>query len=328
MGKKDIHVSHYFSHNPFFADMANGYFFGGQQVVAPEDLKEADKELLTATMVHAKRVTRDNVKKYYTDTLICIYVLEHQDTVDYHMVLRNMLSESMEYQRQWEENKKSHLKEKTLKSNAEFLSGMKKSDLFVPVISMVVYYGDEKWDGAKCLHGLLNLENVPPPLRKYIENYHIHVFDYHDYEDFGMFHTELKQVFQFLKCSRDKAQLTKMLAEHQAEYYNVSREACELLAAITHSKELLKFDKFENEENGGINMCKALEDIRTEGEWTKLISMVQKKLDKGLSTAEIADMLEESEPKIEELMDLIKANPGKTSQELSELYLQSPAAVR
>ena len=75
-------------------------------------------------------------------------------------------------------------------------------------------------------------------------------------------------------------------------------------------------------------MCKALEDIRTEGEWTKLISMVQKKLDKGLSTAEIADMLEESEPKIEELMDLIKANPGKTSQELSELYLQSPAAVR
>ena len=308
--------------------MANGYFFGGQQVVAPDDLKEADKELLTATMVHAKRVTRDNVKKYYTDTLICIYVLEHQDTVDYHMVLRNMLSESMEYQRQWEENKKSHLKEKTLKSNAEFLSGMKKSDRFVPVISMVVYYGDEKWDGAKCLHGFLNLENVPPPLRKYIENYHIHVFDYHDYEDFGMFHTELKQVFQFLKCSRDKAQLTKMLAEHQAEYYNVSREACELLAAITHSKELLKFDKFENEENGGINMCKALEDIRTEGEWTKLISMVQKKLDKGLSTAEIADMLEESEPKIEELMDLIKANPGKTSQELSELYLQSPAAVR
>lgn len=79
-------------------------------------------------------------------------------------------------------------------------------------------------------------------------------------------------------------------------------------------------------------MCKALEDIRlesrTEGEWTKLISLVQKKLDKGFSAAEIAEMLEESEPQVEELIGLIKTNPGKTSQELSELYLQSLAGVQ
>lgn len=78
-------------------------------------------------------------------------------------------------------------------------------------------------------------------------------------------------------------------------------------------------------------MCKALEDIRLEsravGEWTKLISQVQKKLDKGFSAAEMADMLEESEPQMEELIDLIAANPGKTSRELSEIYLQSSTFV-
>ena len=62
------------------------------------------------------------------------------------------------------------------------------------------------------------------------------------------------------------------------------------------------------------------EDGRTEGERMKLISQVQKKLRKGLSVAAIADMLEETEPLIEELIKLIEENPGKTEQELAEIY--------
>ncbi len=66
-----------------------------------------------------------------------------------------------------------------------------------------------------------------------------------------------------------------------------------------------------------------LEKGRTEGEWTKLISLIQKKLSKGLDATAIADMLEETKPLTEELMDLIERNPGKTAQELGELYLHN-----
>ena len=45
------------------------------------------------------------------------------------------------------------------------------------------------------------------------------------------------------------------------------------------------------------------------------------------SPTSMADMLEESEPQMEELIDLIAANPGKTSRELSEIYLQSSTFV-
>ncbi len=71
-----------------------------------------------------------------------------------------------------------------------------------------------------------------------------------------------------------------------------------------------------------------LEKGRTEGEWTKLISLVQKKLVRGLSADAIADMLEEEKPLIEELIDFIENNPGKTAQELSKMYLQGQPAAR
>ena len=48
-------------------------------------------------------------------------------------------------------------------------------------------------------------------------------------------------------------------------YDNVSNETYQMIAVLTNSTELLKCDeKYENEE-GGWNMCKALEDIRLEG---------------------------------------------------------------
>lgn len=58
----------------------------------------------------------------------------------------------------------------------------------------------------------------------------------------------------------------------------------------------------------------------TEGEWRKLISQVRKKLDRGFNTSAIAEMLEEPEPFIEEIIRLIEENPGKTEQELGRIY--------
>ncbi len=66
--------------------------------------------------------------------------------------------------------------------------------------------------------------------------------------------------------------------------------------------------------------AEGLSEGRTEGEWMKLVSQVQKKLAKGLNAAVIAEMLEEPEPLMEELIRLIETNPEKTAQELGKLY--------
>lgn len=261
MGKRDIQELNYLEDNRRFADLVNGVLFAGKQIVEEKALLEANKELLFPWTEQGKRVIRDSVRKFYHDVMICVLVVESQSNIDYHMVIRNLLAEGLEYYRQWSEIARKHQKEKDLKGD-EFLSGMNKNEKFFPVVTLVVYYGKEKWDAATSLYKLLDFGGYEQELRPYVSDYKIHVFDYHDYDDFGMFETELKQVFSFIKCAHDKRQLKKLIAEHKEEYYNVDRETAEFIATVTNSRELLSY---EENADGGVNMCKALDEIWEEG---------------------------------------------------------------
>ncbi len=42
---------------------------------------------------------------------------------------------------------------------------MKRTDKFSPVITIVIYYGEEPWDGARSLHEMLN---IPNEFKKYV----------------------------------------------------------------------------------------------------------------------------------------------------------------
>ena len=108
-------------------------------------------------------------------------------------------------------------------------------------------------------------------------------------------------VFSFLKCSDDKEELKELIANRKEEYYNMSDESVELLATITRSKELLKIKKTDNNQ-GGNDMCKALEDIKQEGRESAIKDLIQKKIAKGKTVSEIAEALEEDESTIEALM--------------------------
>ena len=155
-------------------------------------------------------------------TALAILVVENQTKVDYRMVIRAMLSESMAYEKQWKKLKEKWIKrlkrkqrtEKERLTSDEFLSGMRKADKFIPVITIVVYYGKEKpWDGARTLHELLDVKGNEEKIFPFISNYRLNLFDYHEYEEFGQFHSELQTVFEFLRYSEEKEQMKKKLAE-------------------------------------------------------------------------------------------------------------------
>lgn len=65
------------------------------------------------------------------------------------------------------------------------------------------------------------------------------------------------------------------------------------------------------------------EEGRNEGEWLRLISQIRKKLDKNIEVAQIADMLEENEKVVKELIQLIDENVQRTNEELAKLYLNA-----
>ena len=151
-----------------------------------------------------------------------------------------------------------------LKTKEEILSGMKKEEKFCPVLSLVVYYGQEPYDGAMTLHELLKWEESTSKLKKYITNYHINIFDYHNQNNFEEFHTELQLLFNFLRYSSDKEGLKKLLADHKAGYYNVDNETYQMIATLTNSQNLLKYDGEHKKEEGN-DMCKAIEEMIEDG---------------------------------------------------------------
>ena len=77
------------------------------------------------------------------------------------------------YKKQYDNNAVKYKNGKGLSSD-EFLSKMRKTDKFIPVITAVIYYGERPWDGAVSLHGMLD---IPKQFSRYVNDYKIFVFN-------------------------------------------------------------------------------------------------------------------------------------------------------
>ena len=147
MGKADIVQSDYFENNNRFSDAFNGVLFGGKQIIFPEELEEADSGITTLFYNgNGQKVICDKVKKWQ-GLHLAIFSLENQSYIDYRMVLRVMKSEAMGYDKQWRQktyrNKKIWKNKKKKITRHEFLSGICKNEKFVPIITLVLYFGTE-----------------------------------------------------------------------------------------------------------------------------------------------------------------------------------------
>lgn len=302
MGKIDIMGNQYFRDNVRFADLINGVIYQGRQCVHPKELQDAAGEL--AYLQEDKAVKRvPDGAKWWKGKLVVLYLLEGQSYVDYRMVLRNMMTEAMAYHRQWQEKRLLHERKGDLLGEDEKFSGMKREEKFCPVISLVVYYGADKlWNGARSLSELLDFGEETELIKPFINDYKLNLYDFHDYEDFDNFHTELKTLFEFLRYSKDKNEMRRRMEQDADRYRCMDMDTGKLLANLVNIGELKKYQILEPERSR-IDMCKAFEDYklegklegRAEGELMNIIQLVCKKLAKGKDDRTIAEELEEPE---------------------------------
>ena len=85
--------------------------------------------------------------------------LENQERIHYAMPMRVMGYDYGTYKKQYDSNAKKYKTVDDLEED-EFLSKMKKTDKFLPVITIVVYYGEKTWHGTKSLHEMLNISDA------------------------------------------------------------------------------------------------------------------------------------------------------------------------
>ncbi len=102
MGKKDEYQFDYLDDNSRFADQINGALFHRRQIVKPDESQMATTGAETGT--GSMKTVVDKVR-IWKGKKLHILVVENQNYVDYQMVLRNMLSESIGYRKQWKRKK-------------------------------------------------------------------------------------------------------------------------------------------------------------------------------------------------------------------------------
>ena len=187
MGKKkqelkpDIVVKNYWRNNEQFADFFNAVLFDGKEIIKADELEDIDTEessiLEHKDYAESIGAARDNVKIRKKSTIynveMVILGIEGQERIHYAMPMRVMGYDYGTYKKQYDDNAAKYKSANGMSSD-EYMSKMKKMDKFIPVITIVVYYGENPWDGALSLHEMLN---IPKEVEPFVNDYKMHLIE-------------------------------------------------------------------------------------------------------------------------------------------------------
>ena len=206
--KPDTVLKNYWSGNEQFADIFNAVLFAGKQIIRPEELEDVDTEessiLEHRDYAESIRASRDNIKISKKSTAFGVELvmlgIESQEHIHYAMPMRIMGYDYGTYKKQYDRNAKKYQLAKGLDED-EYLSKMKKTDKFTPVITIVVYYGEKPWDGAVSLHGMLN---IPEEMKAFVNDYKILLVEARDHR-LTLHNVKNVAFFNMMKVILDKS---------------------------------------------------------------------------------------------------------------------------
>ena len=277
MGVIDTEGKQYLSINRYFADMFNFLLHDGKPVIQPEKLKELDTTEIAIPYGNNARVPvqkyRDLLKLWSAmmdeDAVYVMLGAELQGKAHYAMPVKKGLYDMIGYARQVDEARNSYKKKpesgdlfvddgalKIKLTSEEFLSGFRKGDRLIPIITATVYLSADEWDGPRDLHDMLDVKDKD--LLRFIPNYPINLiapYHMHD-EDFDKFGTDLGLAMKVLKYQKAGAVEVIQATEHR----KIDRNTAVFLNRVANLG--LEFDEKED----SIDMCKAMDDYKRKNE--------------------------------------------------------------
>ena len=259
--------------NHIFADAFNYLIYNGEQVIHPENLHTLDTTAIAVPYgadgvgVPVQKY-RDELKylsaKTDESSVYLILGIENQSDIHYAMPVRNMVYDALQYAEQVNRIAAKHRRDKHQKSagrkhrtSGEYLTGFYKDDRLVPVITLVIYFGPDQWDGPTTLHEMLAIDN--PEILAFVPDYKINLIApaLITKDEMMKLTTSLREVLLFIKYSKDKNQLQDLLTNNK-RFQNIDRKAVQVINTVTHSNLKTR----ENED--GETMCIALDQIQAE----------------------------------------------------------------
>lgn len=269
LGTRDTATAKYMQQNDIFADVFNFFLYDGRPVVDAGCLEELDTRELAVPyggekgekqpVQRIRDVIRAVTSKTDSHKVYLLLAVENQSHVHYAMPIRNLLYDALQYTKQVERAAASHKLSGDYKGAGgdAYLSGFLREDRLIPVVTLVVYFGAEKWDGPLSIHEMFG--PVDAELLPYIPDYRINLLAPASIEDgaFQKFGTSLREVLSFIKYSGDPDRL-QALTSADENFRHLGRSEIDVLNACVNAN--LEIETEENSREG-VNVCKAIEEI-------------------------------------------------------------------
>lgn len=282
MGVADTVTKEYMRGNKVFADAFNYLIYGGEQVVKPALLQELDTtEIAIPFALDEEENTTEEAVQKYRDVLKSTVVMqdskasyillgvENQTDVHYAMPVRNIIYDALQYGKQVSEVARRHKNQGDGKGHnrGEYLSGFYKEDRIRPVVTLVVHFGGDKWDGPLSLYEMMDLEDEK--LLGFVQDYRIFLIDPYKLttDDLEKFSSSLGDVLGYIKYSKDKNALSKFLNDSQVMI--MDNDAARVIRDITNTPIYVPDGK------GEIDVCQAVKDMIYEERILTLIELVR-----------------------------------------------------
>lgn len=265
MGSKEEPMITYYEDARHFAWLVNGWIYHGNRGIDPTQIKPKNIKLTGRTgkgkAARTRTRYRDISKTIGNATIFLIIGTEFQSFVDYSMPVRVMDYDSLEYKDQIQAIHITRRNEAIASGRTPGvdLSPLKKEDRLVPVITLVLYMGEDPWNAAKRLHELLDFSEIPHELRNYVPDYPIHVLDICHTADERLleFPKDLASMFLTIKYQK-KPDTLKAILHSIPEFHAVEKETFDAVWGFL-DKRLLKYKVEAQNAEGDVNMCVAID---------------------------------------------------------------------
>ena len=114
----------------------------------------------------------------------------------------------------------------------EFLSGLKREDKIIPVVTIVIYFSPDRWNGPSSLYEMFEWSEIPDNLKEYIQNYKIILLQPCDIAPDKLDKTEstLGKVMGFIKYSTNEKDFNNYIDKSREEGKEEGRIEGKILA--------------------------------------------------------------------------------------------------
>ncbi|MCR4744011.1 MAG: Rpn family recombination-promoting nuclease/putative transposase [Lachnospiraceae bacterium] len=283
MAEKDITEKMLEDYNDVFCDIVNVFLFDGKRLMKEEELEnlKTKSQLKLSNDIHEQE--RDVAKRWLKNNIrFALVGIENQTSIDNTAALRIMSYDGASYKEQ-------------LAEIDGLLRQKKKAPKLVPVITFIIYFGEDKWK-KKSLYDVLE---IPDYLKKYVNDYKINIFDIKDltYDQVELFKSDFRVVADyFYKKYHCKEYVPDPITIKHVD------AVLKLMTALTGDQ---RFEQAINELPEGkkeeFNMCEFIDKAEVRGEargeargrTLNLIRLIKKKYDKDISAEETAEIFEE-----------------------------------